>query len=140
MDIELLDLTIKLFALALEKVVYEPLTQDGGGFNASSRELSTFYLLPPDADGRKEVAAGLQISNAAVTKLIDRLERKAWCVGSILAPTGGRSFYTSPRPGSKLLENARRQSLHRLQAIVDRLDPESLVASKRVYRNFSKRL
>ena len=53
MDIELLDLTIKLFALALEKVVYEPLTQDGECFNASSRELSTFYLLPPDTDGER---------------------------------------------------------------------------------------
>lgn len=135
MDIELLDLTIKLFALALEKVVYEPLTQDGEVLTPVQENCLRFiyYHQTPMV---KEVAAGLQISNAAVTKLIDRLEKKGLVRREYSCADRRQILLHLTPAGSKLLENARRQSLHRLQAIVDRLDPESLVALEASLQKF----
>lgn len=135
MDIELLDLTIKLFSLALQKVVYEPLIQ-GGECLTQVQENCLRFIYYHEAPMVKEVAEGLQISNAAVTKLIDRLEKKG-LVRREYSRKDRRQIllYLTPA-GINLLENARKQSLQRLQAIVDRLDPEALVSFEQSLHNF----
>ncbi|HHW12589.1 MAG TPA: MarR family transcriptional regulator [Firmicutes bacterium] len=135
MDIELLDLTIKLFALALQKVVYEPLVQDGECLTQVQENCLRFIYFH-QTPMVKDVAEGLQISNAAVTKLIDRLEKKG-LVRREYSRTDRRQILLSLTPaGVRLLENARRQSLQRLQAIVERLAPESLAAFEQSLHDF----
>lgn len=135
MDIQLLDLTLKLFYLALEKVVFEPLTQDGE-YLTQVQEHCLRFIYYHQAPLVKELAAGLQISNAAATKLIDRLEKKG-LVSREYSRTDRRQIHLQLTPaGIRLLENARRQSLQRLQAIVERLDPERLVSFEQSLHDF----
>ncbi|HBR30228.1 MAG TPA: hypothetical protein DD789_12420 [Firmicutes bacterium] len=127
MDLELLDLTLKLFNQALQKVVYEPLNQDGECLTQVQENCLRFIYFH-QTPLSKEVADGLQISNAAVTKLIDRLEKKG-LVERVYPPTDRRQIILKLTPvGIDLLETAHTESLRRLQVIVDRLDPEAQTA------------
>ena len=130
-----MDLTIKLFALALQRVVYEPLVQNGECLTQVQENCLRFiyYHQTPMV---KEVAEGLQISNAAVTKLVDRLEKKG-LVRREFSRTDRRQILLSLTPaGIRLLEDARQQSLQRLQAVVARLTPESLAALEQSLHDF----
>lgn len=123
-DLELLDLTLKLFLQALQKEIYEPLTQGEESLTPVQESCLRFlyYHLSPSA---KEVADGLQISNAAVTKLIDRLERKGLVIRGYPKSDRRQVTITLTDEGLKLLETARSQSRARLEAILNRLDPET---------------
>ena len=137
MDIKLLDLTLKLLAHTLEKVVYEPLTQNGEVLTGVQENCLRFIYFHHDPLA-KEVADGLQISNAAVTKLIDRLEKKG-LVTREYSRTDRRQIILKLTPeGFRLLETARREELKRLQTIVERLDPEILAYFEAGLNNFLK--
>jgi len=126
-DLEVLDLTLKLFLNTLQKEVYEPLTQGGDTLTPIQESCLRFIYYHPTPLA-KEVADGLRISNAAVTKLIDRLERKGLVVRE--HPKNDRRQITIALTdaGLKLLETARSQSRQRLEAIMNRLDPKTQVS------------
>ncbi|NLY90869.1 MAG: MarR family transcriptional regulator [Firmicutes bacterium] len=126
-DLELLDLTLKLFLQTLQKEIYEPLTQGEDSLTPVQESCLRFiyYHQTPLA---KEVADGLQISNAAVTKLIDRLERKGLVVREYPKNDRRQVTLALTEAGLKLLETARFQSRKRLAAIMNRLDPETQVS------------
>jgi DNA-binding MarR family transcriptional regulator len=135
MDLELLDLTLKLFSQALQKVVYEPLSQDGECLTQVQENCLRFIFFH-QAPLSKEVADGLQISNAAVTKLIDRLEKKG-LVERVYPPADRRQILIKLTPvGIDLLETAHKESLRRLQDIIARLAPEEQTALEVVLNSF----
>ncbi|NLW55852.1 MAG: MarR family transcriptional regulator [Firmicutes bacterium] len=123
MKIELLDLTLKLFCCTLDKLVYEPLTQ-GGQTLTEVQEHCLRFIYYHDQPLAKEVAEGLQISNAAVTKLIDRLEKRG-LVERRYPRTDRRQVVLELTPtGLELLETSRRKVRQRLTEIIDRMAPE----------------
>lgn len=126
-DLDLLDLTLKLFVQTLEKGIYAPLTQGGSSLTPVQENCLRFIYYHPSPLA-KEIADGLQISNAAVTKLIDRLERKGLVIREYPKNDRRQIIITLTETGRKLLENTHGQTCRRLQEIVDRLEPEMLAS------------
>ncbi|HEY8392459.1 MAG TPA: MarR family transcriptional regulator [Capillibacterium sp.] len=122
-DLELLDLTLRLFRQTLEKEIYEPTTQGEGSLTPVQESCLRFLYYHPHPL-TKDVADGLQISNAAVTKLIDRLEKKGLVVR--VYPKNDRRQVTLALTdaGLALLEKTRLQSRQRLATVMNRLPPE----------------
>lgn len=124
MKIELLDLTLKLFCCALDKLVYEPLEQ-GGQSLTSVQEDCLRFIYYHDRPLAKEVAEGLQISNAAVTKLIDRLEKRGLVVRRYPRTDRRQVILELTPTGLELVETSRRRVKERLTAIIERMAPEA---------------
>jgi len=130
MDIHLLDLTLKLFTQTLSRLVYEPLSMSEDDLTGVQENCLRFIYYH-DHSLTKEVADGLQISNAAVTKLIDRLEKKG-LVSRKYPREDRRQIILELTPkGLELLETQRKKSLQRLQEIINRLEPNKVDNLKR---------
>lgn len=135
MKIELLDLTLKLFCCALDKQVYEPLSLEGQSLTEVQVDCLRFIYYH-DQPLAKEVAEGLHISNAAVTKLIDRLEKRGLVVRRYPRTDRRQVILELTPTGLDLLETSRRKVRQRLTEIIDRMTPEGRADLERGLQGF----
>ena len=135
MDLYKLDLTLRLFCRTLSELVYQPISNRVNGLTSVQKNCLRFiyYHRNPSA---KEVADGLQISNAAVTKLIDRLEKKRLVVRKFSHADRRQIILELTFEGMKKFEQEREKLLLSLQEIINRLDPETLENLKQGIEGF----
>lgn len=136
-DLQLLDLILKLSSQTLNKLVYEPLSQ-GDRYLTEVQEHCLRFIYYHDQPLAKEVADGLRISNAAVTKLIDRLEKKGLVVRRYPRADRRQIILELTLAGMELLETTSQKSKQRLAEVVNRMDPEALAGLERGLIGFLK--
>lgn len=126
-------LTTKLFGAAVAALVTEAaihsLDSDGEGMTATQYH-ALRYIRLHDSPIAGELAEALQISNAAVTKLIDRLEKKGLVVrGSDPADRRAMRLQLSAK-GRKIMTQLSETEQGYFGKIIARMDPGEIEALK----------
>ncbi|HHU50276.1 MAG TPA: MarR family transcriptional regulator [Firmicutes bacterium] len=129
MDLKTVNLTLKLLARALDELIYKPKAKEEEGCLSCVQEACLRYIYyhsspkQPKPSG-KEVADALMISNAAVTKLLDRLEKKAY-ISREYNPTDRRQVsIILTAAGREAIHATEREQEEKLGEILDRLSAE----------------
>ncbi len=134
-DLYKFDLTLRLFNRTLSELIYKPVSNKKNGLTNVQRNCLRFIYCHKNPSA-KEVAEGLQISNAAVTKLIDRLEKKRLVVRKFSQNDRRQIILELTPEGLKIYEQERESLLQSLQEIINRLDPETLKNLKQGIQGF----
>lgn len=121
-----MELIAKLFCQALTEVVRRPALQEAFDHDLTEVQVACmrhiyFHHQPSIGD----IATGLRISNAAATKLVNRLVLKNW-VERKEDPKDRRVLQMRLTPvGERMIENIMRNETQNLAAIVDRMKPKA---------------
>lgn len=126
MDLKTMNITFKLLARVLDELIYKPKVKEEEGCLSCVQEACLRYIYYHSSPKRrkpsgKEVADALMISNAAVTKLLDRLEKKAY-ISREYNPTDRRQVSLSlTAAGLEVIRTTEREQEERISEILDRL-------------------
>lgn len=129
MDLKTMNLTLKLFVRALDELIYNPKAKEEEGCLSYVQEACLRYIYYHSAPKEKkplvkEVADALMTSNAAVTKLLDRLEKKGY-INREFNPNDRRQVSLSlTAAGQEIIQANEREQQEKLAEIVDRLCQE----------------
>jgi DNA-binding MarR family transcriptional regulator len=129
MDLKTMNLTLKLLVRALDELIYNPKAKGEEGCLSYVQEACLRYIYYHSAPKEKkplakEVADALMTSNAAVTKLLDRLEKKGYITREF-NPDDRRQVSLSLTPaGQEIIQTNEREQQEKLAQILDRLDQE----------------
>lgn len=129
MDLKTVNLTLKLLVRALDELIYKPKAKEEEGCLSCVQEACLryiYYHISPKQQKPlgKEVADALKISNAAVTKLLDRLEKKAY-ISREFNPTDRRQVLLSlTAAGLEVIQAKESEQEERIKEILDRLSAE----------------
>jgi len=130
MDLKTVNLSLKLLIRALDELIYSPRANEDEEEDTLShiQEACLRFVYYHSTDGEKplakEVAEALMISNAAVTRLLDRLEKKGYITRK--PNTGDRrqmSLVLTPT-GKDIIVKKEDEQEEKLGAILAQLSPK----------------